>query len=137
MQRIAVLLRVQRVHRLQRRDGGIKSLMRGQRGEVEIIAGRVAFKAKKPLDPQYLRQGRKPNLVNAHAHRGGFQRLGSAQLANAGLDAVKRTENEIRTPDSRRLPTGHGFKIDKNGIKTLPQIGQHMIVVERKPMTGV
>jgi hypothetical protein len=72
-----------------------------------------------------------------YEHHCGFQGPRAAQLADTGLDSVRRSEDQNRPLNAGRLPSGNRLQFCKHGVEALRKIGQNMVVVERKTMLGI
>ena len=110
---------------------------RAQGGKIEIVACGIALQRKHRLDPEHLTFGGNRKLRSFRLYNSRFQRLASDELTHSSLDTIKRPKNQNRTPHTRGLPSGDGFKIFQYRIKPFPQIRQYVVMIYGKTVMRV
>ena len=104
---------------------------------VEIVPHLIAPDDQVALDPQGFVWRRHPEHVPGwQAHLNYFQWPFPDELPDAGLDIAQLAQDDLAGGHPVRHPSIRRFDRVENGIKSVTQIFEHVIVVERRTVVG-
>jgi hypothetical protein len=135
------LLWVQRVHLKDRGGDGVPSTIRsdslGESRDIDIIPRCVSLHREPCLNAEHLVDGRKRNLPVCSLDDGRLERRDANEVADAGVDSIELPEDQNRPLDSCGIPVCDAFQLRKHSVKSIFEVGYHMVVVARKAMIDI